>query len=308
MLKKSNVDIFRKQGNILGVSITGTPKDDLLIQIENYLSKISQKRAYSGLNRPLFITTPNPEQVVLSQKDPLFKKILKFSNISLCDGTGLLTAHEYFLRKIRNKSYLSYPSYLSNFSYFLFSLFSVLKNGSASDGLKIIKGRDFFLDLVKIADGKRYKVFLLGSTKDILEKTVKNLLRRFPSVHIHYEYNLILDRNGVPVNEKEMIKERSIIEKIQKFNPDMIFVGFGAPKQEKWVYRYISKLNTSLIMVVGGSFDHIAGIRKSVPSNVSRLGFEWLWRLLTGSQRIDRVFNAVVRFPWLIIRSSHSNN
>ena len=107
MLKKSNVDIFRKQGNILGVSITGTPKDDLLIQIEKYLVKISQNRAYLGLSRPLFITTPNPEQVVLSQKDPLFKKILKFSNISLCDGTGLLTAHEYFLRKIRNKSYLS---------------------------------------------------------------------------------------------------------------------------------------------------------------------------------------------------------
>ena len=87
----------------------------------------------------------------------------------------------------------------------------------------------------------------------------------------------------------------------------MLFVAFGAPKQEKWVYRSLNRLNTGLVMVVGGTFDYIAGKQKLPNKLIERIGLEWLWRLLTGSQRIDRVFNAVVKFPWIIIKSSCTN-
>lgn len=286
----------------MGVSITGTPKNNLLTQIDEFLSKRSQKRAYLALNRPLFITTPNPEQVVLSQKDPLFKKILNFSDISLCDGIGLLTAYEYFLRKNHNKSYFSYPSYLSNFPYFLLSLFSVMKNNSSSDGLKVIKGREFFLDLLEIANKRRYKVFLLGTMENFLKKAVNVLSKRYPAVQFQYEHNLYLNNDGVPMDKKQVTNEQNIIKNIQKLHSDMIFVAFGAPKQEKWVYRNINKLNTKLVMVVGSSLDYIGGTRKSVPKMATKFGLEWLWRLLTGSQSMKRVYNAVYKFPLLIIK------
>src|SRR4030042_2265200 len=131
---KSGTDkFFRKQGNILGVKITGTPKRSLLTQIDKFLSDKERIRAYfatkvdaqmgnihdfkkdrhasnltiqpyNNYYNPLFITTPNPEQVVLAQKDRKFKEILDFSDISLCDGMGLLVAHDFFLRKNHNKS------------------------------------------------------------------------------------------------------------------------------------------------------------------------------------------------------------
>ena len=82
----------------------------------------------------------------------------------------------------------------------------------------------------------------------------------------------------------------------------MLFVAFGAPKQEKWVYRNLEQLKCNLVMVVGGSFDYVAGTRKDVPHIVNKAGLEWLWRLLTGSQNIERIFNAVIKFPWLIIK------
>ncbi len=297
--KRKSTDIFfRKYGNILGVSLTGTPKERLLKKINQYLA---HKASFEAII-PLFITTPNPEQIVMAHKDMRLKRILQISDITLCDGVGLLAGYEFFLRA-KNKSNLSNSSNLTNLPNFIRSLFSVLKKGCASDGLKIIKGREFFLDLMKLANRKKYRVFLLGSTKDVLEKTVAILQKKYPSVQIGYEWDIAVDNDGVPENRKEDKSEEEIIKNINKFQPHLLFVAFGAPKQEKWVYRNLKNLNTKLVMVVGGTFDYIAG-KQNLPNRFfERLGLEWLWRLLTGTQKIGRIYNAVVKFPLMVIKN-----
>lgn len=84
--------------------------------------------------------------------------------------------------------------------------------------------------------------------------------------------------------------ERETINTINEFKPDLLFVGFGAPKQEKWVARNKGKLNARGIMVVGGALDYIAGRIPRAPQWVQNVGFEWLFRLMVEPWRWKRQF------------------
>ena len=318
--------LFRKQGEILDISITSTPKQELLAKIETYLSEKSNFEA----KKPLFITTPNPEQVVLASDDPSFAKILNKSDISLCDGTGLLIGLEYltkyqdklgsikknyrrkvevgsvkinkYVKSARKKQKFA-VEVIKKVALFVKSSIYVLKNNSSTDGSKVIKGREFVLRLLDVANTHRYKVFLLGSTINVISRTKEILTKKYPAVRFQFEYDLKVDLNGVPVSKKHYRNEELVVNRINRFHPQMLFVAFGAPKQEKWVYRCLKNLNVDLVMVCGSAFDHIAGTRKQVPPVVSRFGMEWLWRLFTGSQTVERIHNAVFRFPILLLNS-----
>jgi len=315
MKKTRNVSIttskfFRKQGNILEIAITGTSRKNLLILVEKYFREIGQRKFKLASKKPLFITTPNPEQLVMVHKDREFKKIIQGSDISLCDGIGLLCAYEFLqyynaINKIntgwKRKVSESLPM---KYIYFIKCFLYILKHGCSSDGMKIIKGRDFMVDLLKIAEENQFRVFLLGSTDSVLKKTLRKLSLRFPSVHFMTDAGARLDSNSVPLNKNQNIIDRKVLVRINKFNPHFLFVAFGAPKQEKWVYRNIDNLRSDLIMVVGSSFEYIAGTRKRVPVVIEKIGLEWLWRIITGSQNIRRIFNAVFKFPLIVAKEA----
>jgi N-acetylglucosaminyldiphosphoundecaprenol N-acetyl-beta-D-mannosaminyltransferase len=82
--------------------------------------------------------------------------------------------------------------------------------------------------------------------------------------------------------------DESVIDQINKAKPDIVFVGMGSPKQEKWIYANRKKLNTKLLMGVGGSFDVIAGTARLAPAFWRNNGFEFVYRLLTDPKRIKR--------------------
>ena len=292
---------FRKQGNIFEIAISGTPKENLLKHIEKYFEEIKRKKAVIASKRPLFVTTPNPEQLVMAYKDQEFKKIIQKSDITLCDGVGLLTAYEFY-KHYENKKQIG--SVYRKFLIFFKSYLYILRYGRSSDGLTIIKGRDFITELLKVAEKNRYKVFLLGTTNMVLKKALRTLTDLYPSVQFKMDEGARLDLKSVPLNKNQKIIDKRAIKRINNFKPHFLLVAFGAPKQEKWVYRNIDNIKADLIMVVGSSFEYIAGTRKHVPVIVNKMGMEWLWRILTGSQNVRRIYNAVVEFPYMIIRDS----
>jgi len=270
------------------------------MHVEEYFRKIRQRKSFLASNKPLFITTPNPEQLVMAYNDKEFKIIIQKSDISLCDGVGLLCAYEFLQDYNASGSlFMKYIRFIKSYSY-------ILKNGNSSDGTKVIKGRDFMLDLLKIAEKNCYRVFLLGSTGVVLKKALRKFSLLFPSVHFMMDTGARLDSYSVPLNKKQNIIDRKAIKRINRFKPHFLFVAFGAPKQEKWVYRNIDNLKTDLVMVVGSSFEYIAGTRKQVPVMIDRIGLEWLWRIITGSQNIKRIFNAVFRFPMIIVKETEN--
>lgn len=150
----------------------------------------------------------------------------------------------------------------------------------AAPALNIIKGRELFLELVALARKKNWKVFFVGGEK--IKKVTAG-----PR----------LNKNGEPISERDKKIEIELVEKINKFKPDLLFVGFGMPKQEKWISKWLPKLEVGGAMAVGGTFDYVFGKAKLPPAWIGKAGLEWLWRALHEPKRVLRILNAVVIFP-----------
>ncbi len=87
------------------------------------------------------------------------------------------------------------------------------------------------------------------------------------------------------------------------FQVDIVFVNFGAPYQEKFIYQNLEKFdNLKLALGVGGSFDFITQKIKRAPQFLRNLGLEWLWRLLQQPKRIVRIFKATIVFSFKVIK------
>ena len=110
-----------------------------------------------------------------------------------------------------------------------------------------------------------------------------------------------LDTEANPMSEKDREVETEAIKIINNFKPQILFVAFGAPKQERWICKNFSKLNIGGAMAVGGTFRYISGQAKLPPKWMESLGLEWLWRLLTEPWRFKRILTAVFIFPLKVI-------
>ena len=88
------------------------------------------------------------------------------------------------------------------------------------------------------------------------------------------------------------------------FDPHILFVAFGHPKQERWILNYAKEFtHLKAVVGVGGTFDVWAGDITRAPSLLRQLGLEWLWRLIQEPRRVKRIWNAVVVIPLLFLRN-----
>jgi N-acetylglucosaminyldiphosphoundecaprenol N-acetyl-beta-D-mannosaminyltransferase len=215
-----------------------------------------------------FIVTPNPEIVVEAQKNPLFLEALNSADVAVTDGIGL---------KLANSS------------------------------LNTIKGRELVLDLFQLANEQKLKIFLLGSDKKTIDKSLALVSKIYPYVIARGHPGPILNKQAQTITEGNRQLEQEVLRQINSFKPDFLFVAFGAPKQELWVKKHFQNLKVGGAMVVGGSLDYFAGSAKVPPKIVAQLGLEWLWRLIREPKRIKRIFNAVVVFPWLLLSKNEKS-
>lgn len=134
--------------------------------------------------------------------------------------------------------------------------------------------------------------FFFGGKNGAAEKTAKFLQRQFPKLKIA-GFNC-----GGEVNQDGALQDKNILAKIKQSRPDILFVAFGCPKQEKFIIRYLSKLKSVRIAIgVGGAFDILSGKIQRAPKLFRFFGLEWLWRLVKEPKRIKRIYTATVKFP-----------
>ena len=159
-----------------------------------------------------------------------------------------------------------------------------------------IKGRvtgcDLILSLFGAVKGK-YSVYLLGGAPGVAEMAKANMEARFG-------LNIIGFADGFFDKQKE----RRIIKEIQKLKPDILLVGTGFPKQEKWIYEHRNRLPVKISAGIGGSIDIMAGTVKRAPKIMRLLGIEWLWRLLLQPRRIKRMY----KLPIFLLQVLKSKN
>jgi len=241
--------------------------------LEQAVEWVSQAIKY---NKVVQITTPNPEQVVLAQKDKEYLKILNNSDLAICDGIGLLWA-------------------------------------TGKKNLKRLSGTDLMLSLCNEARKKNWRIFLLGGQDGVAEKTADILSSRArrawrsrtgllrPMVH-RTRNDIMYDFGSRDITHETDKENQEIIKKINSFKPHLLFVAYGAPYQEKWLAKNLPKLKVNVAMGVGGAFDYISGKIRRAPEWLQSAGFEWLWRLVYQPWRLKRQL-ALLKFIWFVIFS-----
>ncbi|MCF6330767.1 MAG: WecB/TagA/CpsF family glycosyltransferase [Sulfurimonas sp.] len=151
------------------------------------------------------------------------------------------------------------------------------------NGLNTIKipGAEFWLDIVKEFE-KEKSFYFVGSSLDVMEKTVLKLQKEFLHVKI------VGYRDGyLKENDKE-----KLIEDLHAKKPDVIFIAQGSPRQE-YLMEELIKVYPALYMGLGGSFDVYSGLKKRAPSFFIDLHIEWLYRLIKEPMRIGRQLTLV---------------
>jgi exopolysaccharide biosynthesis polyprenyl glycosylphosphotransferase len=139
-----------------------------------------------------------------------------------------------------------------------------------------VNAGDFLPDLCRLCIQKGYKIFLLGSKDGIAEKAARNLKREFRDLQIAGAHH------GFFKDEEE----DKIIEKINSSGADILLVGMGSPRQEKWIKRNMHRLNSSVLWGVGALFDYYAYRVKRSPVFLRKIGLEWLFRLALEPKRL----------------------
>ncbi len=280
--------VDRKYGEILGIRVSITTKQEVLDCIN---SRLDSKEKF-------YVVTPNPENLLLATHDWLLEKSIRRADLSIPDGIGLAQAYTFLKYKDNKDGFLRIFKIIGQGIYVGYK--TITDKNYLTSELPILKGRDLFLDVMKIANGRSLRVYLFGGengetvkSKEILEKKYPNIT--FKTYHVFPQYN----KNAQPVTKEDRKLHKKIIGSIKMFEADLIIVALNTPKQEKWIYRNIYKiLNVTGAFALGGTFNYVAGNMKLPPKWMEKIGLEWLYRLIQEPKRIIRIINAVIIFPW----------
>lgn len=170
---------------------------------------------------------------------------------------------------VQNNSYLSIPDGGP--------LSSVGRKRGYSE-MERTTGPDFLSEILKISVENGYKHYFYGSTNKTLDALKNEIIKKYGNVNIVGLYS-------PPFRELTEEEDKRIIDEINSKEPDFVWVGLGAPKQEIWMYNHRDKIN-GLMVGVGAAFDYLAGNIKRAPMWMQKLNLEWLYRLMQDPIRL----------------------
>ena len=146
-------------------------------------------------------------------------------------------------------------------------------------------------EIFKISAKKGYRHYFYGSKQETLELLEKKLKEHYPGIKIAGMYSPPFR----PLTEEE---DRVIVERINETKPDFVWVGLGAPKQEKWMAAHQGKID-GLMLGVGAGFDYYAENIKRAPMWMQKHNLEWVYRLVQDPKRLfKRYWSTNTKFIW----------
>jgi len=137
-----------------------------------------------------------------------------------------------------------------------------------------VRGADLLLKFCELASRCNYSNYFYGDTDEVLGALSSKLQSQFASLKIAGVYS-------PPFRALSREEDAEILAAINQARPDVLWVGLGLPKQERWIYEHRHLLNVPVIVAAGAAFKFVAGKVKEAPKPVSDLGLEWFWRLLS---------------------------
>ena len=196
--------------------------------------------------KPSYVVTPNVDHIVKLESDKEFQEVYKEADLILTDGMPLIWISKLKKNPIKEK----------------------------------VSGSDLFPEVCKLAAYKGYKVFLLGAAEGVAAKAAENLKEKYKGLNVVGTYS---PSYGFEKKEHEI---QEIIKMINEVKPDILAVGLGAPKQEKFLYNYRKQLNVPISLAIGASLDFEAGNIERAPEWMQHSGLEWFYRLCKEPKRM----------------------
>jgi N-acetylglucosaminyldiphosphoundecaprenol N-acetyl-beta-D-mannosaminyltransferase len=148
--------------------------------------------------------------------------------------------------------------------------------------------RDHFWSLV---NRNSWRVMYVGGTAEVGQIAAERLGARYPRARIVTQEGFFDATPGSDDN-------RGLLGRIRAFDPHVLFVGMGMPRQEIWISQNLEDLPDCAIFSVGAAFDYEAGAQKSAPRWMGRMGIEWLYRLVRDPKRLYRRYCVE---PWTLL-------
>ncbi|TPE20415.1 WecB/TagA/CpsF family glycosyltransferase [Clostridium perfringens] len=195
---------------------------------------------------PKYVVTPNLDHIVQLEKDLELQEVYKNAELIVTDGMPLIWISHLNGMPIKEK----------------------------------ISGSDLFPAICKLADKRNYSIFLLGAAEGVAKKAGEKLQKKYPGLNIAGTFS---PEYGF---EKDENKIKDIINIINESNVDILAVGLGAPKQEKFIYRIIKEINVPVSLAIGATIDFEAGNVKRAPKWMQENGLEWFYRLIKEPRRL----------------------
>ena len=193
-----------------------------------------------------YVVTPNVDHIVRLEKDEELQKVYKNASLILTDRKPLIWISKWYKTPIKEK----------------------------------ISGSDLFPRVCQLAANKNYTMYLLGAAEGVADAAARNLMKKYPGLNIVGTYSPPF---GFEKNEQEMNKIKA---QIQNVHPDILIVGLGCPKQEKFMYYHCKELGVPISFGLGASIDFEAGNIKRAPKWMSNHGLEWLYRFSKEPKRL----------------------
>jgi N-acetylglucosaminyldiphosphoundecaprenol N-acetyl-beta-D-mannosaminyltransferase len=227
------------------------------------VSKVDMKATVSYLTdavrkrEPHQVITANPIMVMAALENPSYMEIMKSAELVVPDGTGVVWAAEYCHEPVAER----------------------------------VAGFDLLHELLRQGESYNWRVYLLGSTPEVIRETASRLQSGYPGIVIAGYHDGFFGPE----------EDEQILTRILDAKPDLLFVARGADSQEPWIAKYKSRLQIPVMMGVGGSFDVISGKSRRAPKAFQKLRAEWLYRLLKEPTRYKRML-ALPKFAVKVVR------
>jgi N-acetylglucosaminyldiphosphoundecaprenol N-acetyl-beta-D-mannosaminyltransferase len=195
-----------------------------------------------------YVCTPNVDHVVMARRNPAFLQALLGARLRVPDGMGIVYGSRLAGRPL----------------------------GGTVTGRRLPEAVGAALRDAGGAAG----IGLLGGTPEVVARAAERLRERGIAVDVAIGPSM-----GIQPDSEE---DRALVERLRERPPAVLFVGFGAPKQELWMARHAGDLPRTVLVGVGAAIDVLGGRVSAAPAWMTRVGLEWLWRLAHEPRRLAR--------------------
>jgi len=135
-----------------------------------------------------------------------------------------------------------------------------------------------------------WRIYYLGSKPGVAARGADLLRARHPGLVIESDHGYF--------DPDDAAENGAVIDRVNAFRPDVLIVGMGMPRQERWILRNHQRLSASAIVASGAAIDYVAGEIRTAPRWLSAVGLEWLFRLLAEPKRLWRRYLVE---PWFVL-------